>query len=475
MKLRIQLALGVGALVVALLAGTVLSVLRVQRRALERQSDERLTALLEGAARVTGEAVAARDELMAVSYLMFLKREHPELVYAEALWGSHSARIGEPSPGLRMTGKAIEVRGIEQGAGRESASSRPVPGGAAGPLGAGRESASSRPVPGGAAGPLGAELRLGFDAAALDAAISRALRPLLLRTLGLGAFFGFLGILAALLFAWRLSRPLSALAAAADEVGRGRLDASAAVRGPEEVRLLAVRFNAMTGSLRDLMQFREDMLHTLTHELNNPLGGLKAYIGLLEEGRFPSGERGEEAVRTMGSAVRRMEASLANALALFRAGRPRAEAPGGLARIDDIVAETVRLFTPAAEAKGVRLLVGKLAQASLRGDEEPLRRVAANLVSNAVKYTPEGGEIRVSVEVDARRVFFRVADTGRGIAPEHLPKIFEKFDRAGESRIPGAGLGLHIVRSAVEALGGTVAVESVLGKGSTFTVVLPKA
>jgi two-component system phosphate regulon sensor histidine kinase PhoR len=156
----------------------------------------------------------------------------------------------------------------------------------------------------------------------------------------------------------------------------------------------------------------------------------------------------------------------------FKLKRERVE----LQRVVPIV---LALFRERADKKGVRLSAElPAALPPVDGDPRALEHVLSNLVDNAVKYCPAGSRILVGASADDDRVRLVVADTGPGIAPEHLPRVFERFYRidAGRSReLGGTGLGLSIVKHMVEAMRGKVSVESSVGQGSTFQVALPRA
>jgi signal transduction histidine kinase len=141
-----------------------------------------------------------------------------------------------------------------------------------------------------------------------------------------------------------------------------------------------------------------------------------------------------------------------------------------------VVAEETDRLRPSADAAGLRLVVGPLAEASVLGAEADLGLLVNNLVDNAIHYTPHGGEVRVSLSIEGETAVLEVVDTGMGIASRDLDRIFERFYRADPARsrqTGGTGLGLSIVRHVAELHGGEVLVRSVLGSGSTFTVVLP--
>ena len=131
---------------------------------------------------------------------------------------------------------------------------------------------------------------------------------------------------------------------------------------------------------------------------------------------------------------------------------------------------------PMAEETGVRLDIRLPECVSVRGELPKIQRAVANLVDNAVKFTPRGGEVRVTVTATADRAVLDVRDTGPGISPEDLPHVFERFYRGDQSRHqPGHGLGLSLASAFVHAHGGDLRVESTPGQGSTFTILLPLA
>ena len=142
----------------------------------------------------------------------------------------------------------------------------------------------------------------------------------------------------------------------------------------------------------------------------------------------------------------------------------------------DIVSRVVELYKDVADVQQVELQSGGSLPADLKvdGDRTRLEQVAANLVDNAVKYTPAGGRVEISIGREADRAFFRVADTGPGIPSDELPRIWDRLFRGDASRAErGLGLGLSLVKAIVEAHGGSVSVDSQRGAGATFTVWLP--
>jgi signal transduction histidine kinase len=142
--------------------------------------------------------------------------------------------------------------------------------------------------------------------------------------------------------------------------------------------------------------------------------------------------------------------------------------------LGDIVVRAIDLYRDVADAKGVALVSKLQPDVSVMADGTRLQQVAANLIDNALKYTPPGGRVDVEVTQDGGKARLKVRDDGPGINPDELPRIWDRLFRGDASRTErGLGLGLSLVRAIVKAHGGTVDVESALGNGSTFTVALP--
>jgi len=475
LKIRTKITLLTATLTAALVVSIAALVTRSQQVELRSQSRQRLDVLLEGVARVGEEALAGRDRLMLFSYLMFLQKEHPELVSAAVTYQGHTSRMGADRPELvfveRYAGKGPTARYVVTGQrGDVRVSSSGVTLSVSGPV----DLRTEEPAEFG-----GLKVRLGFDPEALDREVSKALRPLVSKTAAIAGAFLLLGSLASLYFGALLAKPIQALAAATALVAQGRMDVSVQTTSKDEIGLLAGRFNDMAKRLKALMRSREDLLHTLTHELNSPLAGLKAYLELWRSRGLPPGakERGE-ALATMQEAVLRMETSLTSALRLFaEEGALRERPKTDVLWLNEVFASVLKLFSPLAASRGIRLSAPpEDALAMLYGDPETVRLIAMNLLSNALKYTPDKGAIAVGIEDSRDAVHFWVSDTGRGIAPEDRERIFTRFYRSEQdrTRIPGTGLGLSLTHKAVTAMNGRIWVESEPGKGSVFHVVLPK-
>lgn len=461
MRIKNKLAVMTAGLVAALVAAMALLAAQAQKKSVEEQSARRLEAMMEGVSRLARESMDGRDDFMLLSYLLHLRQEHPELAYAEVVLRGRPARIGEDAPGLVRLERSVTPRRPVTYTVTASDASLAVS--TAGVSLDARGDARVR-VDGAAEA---AKLTLAFRSEALEAEIRAALEPLLRRTLAVAGLFLVFGWAGAYATAALFTKPLTSLASAVAAMGAGDLEVRADARGGDEVASVAAAFNVNAARLRELLRFREDVLHTLTHELNTPLAALKGYMGLV---------RGEPKVlSTMEAALLRMETSLGGALGLFRAGAAFKPGRKRLIWVDELAAEVALLFEPLQRSKRLHVTL-PAAPECLYADEDMLRHILTNLYSNALKYTPAGGEVRVDLAACDGELVLGVSDNGPGISADDLPHLFTKFYRAGGTRIPGTGLGLHIAQRAAEALGGRITAISAQGQvGTRFEARLPKA
>jgi signal transduction histidine kinase len=243
----------------------------------------------------------------------------------------------------------------------------------------------------------------------------------------------------------------------------------------------ALQHRAGINAMWQLSEVKADFYSMVTHDLRNPAGAVMLSLSLLLEDQVgPLSEEQREFISMALESAKKLLALINDYLdfAKIDAGYLRLEL--GVADLVDVVRASVRSATLQAHARQQSLTVDLPAEpVHARVDAERLKQVLDNLVSNAIKYAPEGGDIRVQTCVEGDSVVLRVSDTGNGIPPEHLPALFTKYHRvpgANTRFIKGTGLGLLIVKEIVEAHGGTVRAESpgIPGAGATFTVEIPR-
>ena len=234
------------------------------------------------------------------------------------------------------------------------------------------------------------------------------------------------------------------------------------------------------GELRRVNRMRRDFVANVSHELKTPATSLKLLAESLVEILDEDPEQARFFAQRLKSETERLAQLTSDLLDLARL-----ESEEGLQNPEPVDVRSVLMVVlarlrPAAKSKNITLSWRRSGSAGLyeiRGDETQLTSMLANLVENAVKYTPPGGRVDVEGESSEREVVVRVSDTGIGIPEGSLPRIFERFyrvDKARSKETGGTGLGLSIVRHVAEKHGGTVAVDSTVGEGTTFTVRLPR-
>ena len=227
-----------------------------------------------------------------------------------------------------------------------------------------------------------------------------------------------------------------------------------------------------------LMEFRVSELQhfsaRLAHDIRSPLASVGLALDLAR--RNPVVEPKTQAALARGSGTLQRVGQLVDGLLLFALAGSAPQA-GASARTAEVVGDVIDGLSPSARDKHALLQVTRLDDARVACSPGVLISVISNLVGNAIKYLGDATERRVEVRVEDRgeQVWLQVADTGPGIDPAVLPRVFEPYTRAAQSGVPGLGLGLATVRRLVEAHGGLVGVESQLGAGSRFFVELPKA
>jgi signal transduction histidine kinase len=288
-------------------------------------------------------------------------------------------------------------------------------------------------------------------------------------------------LLAVLLGLWnsrRITAPLKSLARTASQMGAGDLSVRADIQTGGEIGALAGQFNQMAdslqGNIRQLEAERDALRRFIadaSHELRTPITALKNFNALLQGPAADDPQAQAEFLAESQTQIERLAWITGNLLDLSRLDAGLLELDLGDCDLREVLDAAAAPFRPPAAEKGVTLVLDTPdTPVTMTCDRHRLEMAVGNLVDNALKFTPAGGEIRVSLVRGAERILVRVRDTGAGISPEDLPHIFERFYRGRGETVPGSGLGLAIVKSIVEAHGGEVSVESEAGKGTEITL-----
>jgi two-component system, OmpR family, sensor kinase len=308
---------------------------------------------------------------------------------------------------------------------------------------------------------------------AIDTAVQRVL---LLLTLAIPA------ALAATAFGgWLLARkallPVERMTSKAEHIGIDRLDERIAVpRGADEIGHLAVTLNAMLDRLERGVAEKQRLIGDASHELRTPLAVMRTELDVSLRGELSSTERA--VLASVREEVDRMSRTVDNLLTLAQVDEGRLELLTRRVRLAGAIDAAVRPLAPLAEARGVRLEVDTSGHpADVEADPERLHLVLTNLIENAIKFSPSGSEVRVSAWRRRWEVGVTVTDSGPGIAADAREQIFDRFFRADQSRartVGGSGLGLSISREIAHAHGGRLWVDSEEGRGSAFSLALPR-
>ena len=287
-----------------------------------------------------------------------------------------------------------------------------------------------------------------------------------------GAIAVAIALAAALLLAQAMSAPLRRIRGAAQRMERGELEAEIEPGGDAEVRAVGHALNRLAETLKHEDQVRRESVADLAHELRTPVSGLLSRIEAAQDGIFADQSANLEAMHAEALRLRRLLDDLDKLAAAERPGMLLEKRPVDLAALASSTAEQMAAsFTE----KGIAL-EPDLSPARIEGDPDRLAQIVANLLSNALRYTEAGGEVRLRVAGDGEGAVLVVEDTGIGIDAEDLKHVFKRFWRADRSRsraTGGTGIGLAIVRELVIAHDARIDVESTPGRGTRFRVTFP--
>jgi heavy metal sensor kinase len=291
--------------------------------------------------------------------------------------------------------------------------------------------------------------------------------PLILLLASLGGYF----------LARKSLSPIALMNQQTQRITAQNLSAQLDVANPrDEVGGLAITINALLARLDAAFQEQKRFIADASHELRTPLAVLRGETEVALEQERVTAEY-KESLALIKDEAERLSRIVEN---LFLLARQPVDAPSMIretVRLDEVVADCARAAGVLATQKGLRLKIeGSLTAISVNGDDEMLERMLLNLLDNAVKYTPAGGDISIALGSKDGDAHIVVKDTGIGIPVEDQSRIFDRFYRVDKARsraLGGAGLGLSIARWIVEGHGGSLSVESAPGRGSSFTVELP--
>jgi signal transduction histidine kinase len=267
-------------------------------------------------------------------------------------------------------------------------------------------------------------------------------------------------------------KPIKRISRASKEIARGNFDVAVTPVSRDEIGQLTIDFNIMAKELKSIETLQKEFVANVSHEFKTPMTAITGYARLIQEG-VPPRQAAEYGgiIRAEGE---RLSALSGNLLMLSELDAGSIHGQATAFSLDEQIRQTVLLLEPQWSGKGIEWELN-LAPATITANEHLLKEVWLNLISNAVKFSHDGGTVTVTLGHSGQKLSVTVADSGIGISPQESAHLFERFYKADVSRSQGGnGLGLVIARKIVEMAGGTIAFESKLGRGSAFTVELPR-
>jgi signal transduction histidine kinase len=286
------------------------------------------------------------------------------------------------------------------------------------------------------------------------------------------AFAG--GVLVAAAFAWyssrRITTPVLRLSAAADEVARGNYEVEVPSGGAGEIGLLAERFSEMASRLAETEELERNFLMTVSHELRTPLTAIRGHVGALREGVVTDDELREASLTVIAAEAERLERLVGDVLDLAKLDAHRFTVLQEEVDMERLVDRAYVTFSEEARRRGIDYRRELEAKPVIVSDGDRVLQIITNLLSNAFRWTPDGGRVELELSATDGSVYVSIGDSGPGIAPSERERIFRPFWSRGGG---GTGLGLPIARELAAALGGRISLESSAEQGSRFELMLP--
>jgi len=450
MTLRTKLTLSVVGLFGVSLGGLGYSLVRLETKHLQEESKKRSQIIENTVKRAARDALIQQDEILLLSFVKFMTKEYPSLSFVKVSWKSRSKPrehlIGQRSPPITVTERTFQVQD-------------PI-----------------RPM-------RSATIIVGIDTAILNQKVDQEIGRLerdLLRLFGIAMLTG---VIFSDWFARKITRPLSALSHVAGQIGSGQLGMRLEWESKDEIGELVQGFNQMSVRLETLDAMKKDFVSAVTHELRSPLGAIESFLRLMEPKLNSGTPQDLDQFKVYFSRIQvnvtRLSGFINDLLDVAKIEKGKMECVLKPMRIQAVASDVVLFFEAKAQEQGVTIQSRLDPNTSqVNGDAERLRQVFLNLISNALKFTPEGGTIWIQGEQfredGSKWLEVSVVDTGKGMGPGDMDRLFKKFEQGTNSKERvaghhGTGLGLVIVKSIVEAHGGKVSVKSQVGKGTQFT------
>jgi signal transduction histidine kinase len=458
MKLFPKLALLVSALFLGAIAALGSLYYWTERRQIQEEVHAEQQKLLLNLVHISQESFLTGDDLLLIKYTRWLQKWNPTLVSAsvtnaegQVLAHSEPKQIGQTLPKGHPTVDVVMSQAVQMG---------------------------SQTV---------ATASIAFSQAMLDEAFNARVAQLRRRAMKVVAIVLLLAVGASFLVALSWTRPIKRVVRETEEIGKGNWNINLAEleQRPDELGVLSRAVHAMAAQLAELDDMKEDFVSSVTHELRSPLGAIESFLNMIAHERkngaltFESLDIYHERMRVNVTRLARFVNDLLDVAAIDR-GKMVAHSQNVDLRV--LASDCLSLFEVILKQKQIHAAVEAPSECPLGlADPDKVHQVLVNLLSNAIKFTPEGGMIRVRVELlSDKELKVSVTDSGVGISDADQKKIFNKFEQVTSARAKvkgpkGTGLGLAICKGLVELQGGSLAVQSTPGVGSTFSFTVPMA
>jgi signal transduction histidine kinase len=439
-KIQFKLALILGATIAAVVGASCFAFVELQRDSLRRSEVEKERLLLESVERVARESLLAGDPLMLLEHLRFMRRDKPEASHARVLLDGEWQEVGGPAaPDAGDTVRRTIAVSLPDGKGSVSV-----------------------------------ELDLSKR---LLAERERREFELMLRGVGrAGAGLAVLGLLLSIPLSWTLTRRIVVMKKALGAVAEGRFGETVEASGSDELAELGRGVNDMSRRLGELDEMKKLFIASVSHELRSPLEAIDSHARGMSAQLQGLDDATRARLESIHKNASRLGHFVSSLLEMSKIERGRLDYAPKPSEIEPLVRDLILFLAPrAAEAKLALTADVEPGLPVFSFDPDLITQVLTNLVSNAVKFTPAGGKVVVSVKREgAAKLVCAVEDTGVGIPAAALQQIFAPFMRIPNSmKANGTGLGLAISKKIVETHGGRIAVESSAGRGSRFYFELP--
>lgn len=337
---------------------------------------------------------------------------------------------------------------------------------------------------------------VGFSQIILNKLVDETLQKTRKRIYGVASIGLLIGFLGAIILSSMMTKPIKKMAKGAESIGQGKLDTVIQVTSKDELGNLARDLNKMAKKLAELDQMKQDFLSSITHEFRSPLNAMGIHFDLLFKGHLGElNDKQKDSLSILKNNSSRLGMFIDDLLDVAKLERGKMVINGSLFNLSPIIRETADFYKVQADQKSISLKTESADELpQVYADPDRTRQILTNLLNNAIKFTPENGEIiidagyqspdssRLSGDLpmrqDAGFVEVSVKDSGMGIPEDQLGTIFNKFEQVKGIRNKvvgqkGTGLGLAIVKGIVEGQGGNIRVESEPGKGTTFFFTIP--